>query len=68
LKNKTLSQVERKKGDPHFWSGLMQVKELVVEMGRFRIQNGTQTRFWEDLWIGIGREPLMTNSPPFLIL
>jgi hypothetical protein len=46
----------------------MQVKELVVEMGRFRIQNGTQTRFWEDLWIGIGRDPLMTNSPPFLIL
>jgi hypothetical protein len=61
LKNKTLSQVERKKRDSHFWSGLMQVKELVLERGRFKIQNGIQTRFWEDLWIG--REPLMTKFP-----
>jgi hypothetical protein len=61
LKNKTLSQVERKKDDSHFWSGLMQVKELVLERGRFKIQNGTQTRFWEDLWNG--REPLMTKFP-----
>jgi hypothetical protein len=49
LKNKILSQVEKKKGDSHFWSGLMQVKKLVLERGRFKIQNGTQTRFWEDL-------------------
>jgi hypothetical protein len=61
LKNKTLSQVEKKKGDSHFWSGLMQVKKLVLERGRFKIQNGTQTRFREDLWIG--REPLMTKYP-----
>jgi hypothetical protein len=61
LKNKTLSQVERKKDDSHFWSGLMQVKELVLERGRFKIQNGTQTRFWEDLWNG--RETLMTKFP-----
>jgi hypothetical protein len=61
LKDKTLSQVEKKKGDSHFWSGLMQVKRLVLERGRFKIQNGTQTRFWEDLWIGT--EPLMTKYP-----
>jgi hypothetical protein len=61
LKNKTLSQVEKKKGDSHVWSGLMQVKRLVLERGRFKIQNGTQTRFWEDLWIGT--EPLMTKYP-----
>jgi hypothetical protein len=59
LKNKTLSQVEKKKGDSHFWSSLMQVKRLVLERSRFKIQNGTQTRFWEDLWIGT--EPLMTK-------
>jgi hypothetical protein len=39
----------------------MQVKRLVLERGRFKIQNGTQTRFWEDLWIGT--EPLMTKYP-----
>jgi hypothetical protein len=39
----------------------MQVKKLVLERGRFKIQNGTQTRFLEDLWIG--REPLMTKFP-----
>jgi hypothetical protein len=61
LKNKTLSQVEKKKGDSHFWSGLMQVKRLVSKRSRFKIQDGTQTRFWEDLWIGT--EPLMTKYP-----
>jgi hypothetical protein len=61
LKGKTLSQVERKKGDSHFLSGLMEVKKLVMERGRFRIQDGTQTRFWEDLWIG--NEPLMKKYP-----
>jgi hypothetical protein len=61
LENKTLSQLEKKKGDSHFWSGLMQVKRLVLERGRFKIHNGTQTRFWEDLWIG--REHLMTKYP-----
>jgi hypothetical protein len=57
LNNKTLSQVEKKKGDSHFWSGLMEVKRLVLKKGRFIVQDGTQTRFWEDPWIG--REPLM---------
>jgi hypothetical protein len=56
--------VEKKKGDSHFWPGLMQVKRLVLERGRFKFQNGTQTRFWEDLWIG--REPLMTKYPSLL--
>ena len=27
LKNKTLSQVEKRKGDSQFWSGLMEVKK-----------------------------------------
>jgi hypothetical protein len=29
MKGKTLSQVERRKGDSHFWAGLMEVKNLV---------------------------------------
>jgi hypothetical protein len=49
--DKTLSQVEKRKGDSHSWSHLMEVKHLVLERGRFRVQDGTQTRFWEDLWI-----------------
>jgi hypothetical protein len=61
LKNKTLSQVEKKKGDSHFWSGLMEIKNLVLERGRFKVQDGSQTRFWEDLWIGNG--PLMKKYP-----
>jgi hypothetical protein len=37
LKGRTLSQVERKKGDSHFWAGLMEVKDLVLQTGRFRV-------------------------------
>jgi hypothetical protein len=35
-----------------------------MERGRFKVQNGTQTRFWEDLWIG--NEPLMKKKYPAL--
>jgi hypothetical protein len=61
LKSKTLSQVERKAGDSQFWSGLMEVKGLLMERGRFIVHDGTQTRFWEDLWIG--NKPLMKEFP-----
>jgi hypothetical protein len=61
LKNKTLSQVEKRKGDSHFWSGLMEVKSLFLERGRFKVRDGTQARFWEDLWIG--QVPLMKKFP-----
>jgi predicted secreted Zn-dependent protease len=57
LKDKTFSQVERRKGDSHFWSSLMDVKNLCLERGGFNVKNGTQTRFWEYLWIG--QETLM---------
>jgi hypothetical protein len=54
---KTLSHVNCKKGNSHFWYGLMEVKRLLMERGRFKIESGHQTRFWEDLWIG--DKPLM---------
>jgi hypothetical protein len=57
LKGKTLSQAVRKAGDSHFWSGLMEVKDLVLRRGRFKVQDGTQARFWEDKWLG--KDPLM---------
>ena len=39
----------------------MEIKEQFLERGRFVVQNGQQTRFWEDLWIG--HEPLRQQYP-----
>jgi hypothetical protein len=39
----------------------MEVKNLVLERGRFQLQDGSQTRFWVDLWLG--REPLNVKYP-----
>jgi hypothetical protein len=39
----------------------MEVKNLVLERGRFQVQDGSQTRFWEDLWLG--KEPLRVKYP-----
>jgi hypothetical protein len=61
LKGKTLSQVVKKAGDSHFWSGLMEVKDLVLLRGRFIVQDGTQARLWEDTWLG--KDPLMAVFP-----
>ena len=52
LKNKKLSQVEKKAGDCHFWAGLMSVKDQFINLGWFRLNNGTQIRFWKDKWMG----------------
>ena len=52
LGTKTLSHVTKQPGDSQFWSGLMEIKDQFFEKGRFVVQNGQQTRFWEDLWIG----------------
>jgi hypothetical protein len=52
LGNKTLGQVVRKQGDSHFWSGLMKVKDIFFANGIFRVNNGQDTRFWEDKWLG----------------
>jgi hypothetical protein len=30
----------------------MKIKENVLTRGSFMIKDGTQTRFWEDTWIG----------------
>jgi hypothetical protein len=61
LRGRMLSQVAKKKGDSHFWAGLMEVKDLVLQRGRFRVHDGSQTRFWEDLWLV--KEPLMVKYP-----
>jgi len=47
-----LSQVEKKAGDCHFWAGLMSVKDQFINLGWFRLNNGTQIMFWKDKWMG----------------
>ena len=47
-----LSQVEKKAGDFHFWASLMGVKDQFINLGWFRLNNGTQIRFWEDKLLG----------------
>ncbi|WVZ66203.1 hypothetical protein U9M48_015460, partial [Paspalum notatum var. saurae] len=49
LKNKTLSQVERKPGDSHFWSSLMGVKSQFLNLGSFILKNETQATVAEVL-------------------
>jgi hypothetical protein len=39
----------------------MEIKKFVLARGRFQVQDGSQTRFWEDLWLG--KEPLMVKYP-----
>jgi hypothetical protein len=46
VKNKCLTQIEKWSGDLHFWSGLMEVKNTLLQYGRFKVNNGHQTRFW----------------------
>lgn len=50
--NKALSQVTRKRGDSHFWAGLIEIKDQFLSMGTFEVHNGKKARFWEDVWIG----------------
>jgi hypothetical protein len=51
LKKKYLKKknaiTSKKEGGSQFWSGLMEVKNHFFERGRFMVQDGTQTRFWE---------------------
>ena len=43
--NQSLTQVERKYGDSHFWSDLMKVKYSFLTMGSWIVNNGEQVRF-----------------------
>ncbi len=52
LYNKSITQVNQKQGDSHFWSGLMKVKSTLLDMGSSIVNDGKQIRFWEDKWLG----------------
>ena len=53
--------MKKQPGDSHFWTGLMDVKDLFLEKGKFKVNSENQTRFWEDLWIG--QEPSSLQFP-----
>ena len=44
-------------GDSQFWAGLMEVKEHLLDRGKFDVKNGEQVRFW------VGHKPLMKQFP-----
>ena len=61
LSKKTLTHVEKKPGDSHFWSSLTIIKNTFLSCGSLRVHNRTQVRFWEDRWSGIS--PFATRFP-----
>jgi hypothetical protein len=52
LRTQTITHVQKKSGDSHFWSGLMNVKEPFLDLGHFQLNNGGNIHFWEDRWLG----------------
>jgi hypothetical protein len=52
LKNKTLSQLSAKPTDSHFSKGLMAVKDDSFIRGSMKVENGQNTKFWEDTLAG----------------
>jgi hypothetical protein len=61
LRTKTLSQVTTKPTDSPFWKGLMGVKDDFFSRGSFKVGNGQNMRFWEDIWLG--DQPLAKQYP-----
>jgi hypothetical protein len=51
----------RNQESSHFWAGLMKVKRAFLRFGAFTIKNGSQIRFWEDIWLGTS--PLRDQYP-----
>jgi hypothetical protein len=61
MQHKSIGHVQRKPEDSYFWSGLTRIKECFLEHGTFIINDGANTRFWEDRWIGV--VPLKQQFP-----
>jgi hypothetical protein len=66
MSSKYIGQVQHKPGDSQFWAGLMNVKELFLGFGGFKVNNGENTRFWEDVWIR--NNPLKINMHTYIAL
>jgi hypothetical protein len=49
--------------DSHFCRGLVRIKDEVLSNGSFVVKDGTNTRFWDDMWIG---DKLLKDTYPSL--
>jgi hypothetical protein len=61
MHSKAIGQIQRKSGDSHFLLGLMKINDCFLSFGTFHLNNGENTRFWEDKWIG--NRPLKEQYP-----
>jgi hypothetical protein len=61
IKNKTLGSCVKKPTDSHFWKSLMNIRDSFMELGSFKLKDGSQTRFWYDTWLG--DKPLKDKFP-----
>ena len=52
LRDKTITQVEYRPGGSYFWAGLMMVKRNFLRFTTFNLGDGSEVRFWEDVWMG----------------
>ena len=65
IKEKTLGSCVKKSTDFHFWKSLMNVKEPFMDFGSFKVNDGSQTRFWFDTWFG--NKPLKDKFPSLFL-
>ena len=52
FKHKSIGEVTKRATDSNFWKSLMNIKDQMMQLGRFKVNNGAHTCFWEDIWIG----------------
>jgi uncharacterized membrane protein len=51
MRTQTIMHVQKKSGDSHFLSSLMNVKESFLSLGHFQLKNSGNIHFWEDRWL-----------------
>jgi len=61
VKDKTLGSCVKKSTDSHFWKSLMNVKDIFMGFGSFKVKDGSQSQFWFDTWVG--NKPLKDIFP-----
>jgi hypothetical protein len=65
LSHHTIGKVQRKRGDSHFWTGLMKAKESFLMYGSFHLNNGKHIRFGKTN--GLGITPSNNSTPLYII-
>jgi hypothetical protein len=52
MKGKPLCILKKKQGDPQFWRGILDTKDVYCINRKMMIGNGCSTSFWCDTWCG----------------